>query len=130
MMSFFVIQTDSLADTQLANLLYVALLFFVPIALLLLMVLFRVWNVLHTLWDVLVHARTELIPLLQDARRTAEHVEGMTGSLKESVVCLQHSPSQLLGWLQTAGQQAKHWMGEGLQQVPTWVQRLRQSLGW
>jgi hypothetical protein len=119
MMSFFVIESQSLADHQLASLLQVMVLFFVPLALLSLLVLFRFWNVLHTLWDVLVHARTELIPLLQDARRTAEHVEGMTASLEESLYSVKHSPRVMSGWLKQAGEHAKTWATVAMKQWPT-----------
>lgn len=76
-------------NTQLSNLILVSWILLIPVGILLCVVLYKIYCLFHDASDFLVIAKHELGPTLQDVRKTASHVEGITAKAADSADAIQ-----------------------------------------
>lgn len=77
--------TTDVVETQLANLITVSWILLIPAGLLVVLLLYKMVYLLHTVSEFVSISRFELYPLLQSLQRTADHVDKLTGKVVAGV---------------------------------------------
>ncbi|MEB3286288.1 MAG: hypothetical protein VKJ04_02175 [Vampirovibrionales bacterium] len=70
---------------QLANLVQVSWVVLIPLGVLLSLVIYKILMLLQSVYEFWTVARHELSPAMQDLRKTASHVEILTGKAVDSI---------------------------------------------
>jgi hypothetical protein len=82
---------QSFSDVQLAKLLQVATFLLVPLALLFLVLIYKLVMLLQHAVDFVQVARFDVLPLLQDARHITHHVSHLTQQVNDGVASVQRT---------------------------------------
>lgn len=80
---------ENALDQELTHLVQVSWFILMPVGLLLAMVLYKLFTLLHGVSEFLTIARHELSPALQDLRKTATHVEILSAKAVEGVATIE-----------------------------------------